>query len=248
MKPLVLRGFARSWPAIERWKDLQALADHLERGEEAGEQKLVPIEVGGNNYMDEGMERQQVVFGDYLRILDLMEKEDLQGNSFGTAQQSIPKMYLAQYDLREQYPDLGDDIEYDYLTREILSSCGRGEVQRVNFWVGPSFGCNSPMHRDPFHNFFVQIRGHKSLLLCPEKHADFLELYPPPQKNTSSLDFASCNANAEVLFRNIPEVSTLSMDLEAAVIAPGDAVYIPKGYFHHFASQGNSATISVNFW
>jgi len=233
---------------MQRWRDLEALAEYLEGGEEAGEQKLVPIEVGGNDYMDEGMERQHVMFGDYLRILDLMEKEGPLSDSFGTEQQSIPKMYLAQYDLREQYPELANDIEFDHLSREILSSCGRGEIQRVNFWIGPSSGCNSPMHRDPFHNIFVQMRGHKSLLLCPEEHAGSLNLYPPPQQNTSSLDFVSCNANAEVLFEKFPEISTASADLEAAVIAPGDAVYIPKGYFHHFASQGNLATMSVNFW
>mmetsp|Transcript_2942 Transcript_2942/g.5610 ORF Transcript_2942/g.5610 Transcript_2942/m.5610 type:complete len:265 (+) Transcript_2942:17-811(+) len=228
-KAVVLRGFARTWPALDRWDDLEVFAESVGDA-------TAPIEVGGS-YL--AAERQRIHLADYLMVLKQLE-EDVTGE----VKAQVPRMYLAQHDLISDVPSLSEDI---IVPAEIIGNCGKGHIQRTNFWIGPP-ECFSPMHKDPFHNLFVHMRGKKSVLLCPSLFSHCLDLHPPPQQNTSRLDFAACNGDADALFRAFPQLDEAGTEMETATLSPGDAIYIPKGCFHYFASEGSKATASVNFW
>ena len=63
------------------------------------------------------------------------------------------KYYLAQIPLREDFPELLDDID-------VPSYIDATKLGRVNLWYG--FGDNiTPLHYDYSHNFLAQVRGNK---------------------------------------------------------------------------------------
>jgi len=109
---------------------------------------LVPVEIG-SSYADKNCEKKLATFDSYLSLLDALEsnREETRRHLAGQ-----PQIYLAQHDLREEVPTIEDDIVFPHL----ISTIGKGDVLRTNFWIGPP-KCFSPLHRDPFHNFFVQV-------------------------------------------------------------------------------------------
>lgn len=253
MKAQVLRQFARrgTWKAIERWRDLQSLAERVGDA-------MVPLEVGGS-YDDPEVETQYAAFDSYLMVLHAIESgANLTGPAFdgGQGAGGSVQLYLAQHDAAEDAPELLEDLnEAD--AHAFLAQHGKGELYRRNFWIGPP-GNSSPMHCDPFHNLFVQLRGTKGVVLCPAAEAASLSLYPAHhrQKNTSRLDFGSAGVSGdgrdwcpEDAARRVEEaVPALAGKLWAETLAPGDALFLPRGVYHYFHAIGGESTFSVNYW
>lgn len=136
--PFILRGFALDWPAIQKWVTKDYLLKTTGRG------RIVPIEVGGDYRTDDWAQRfiSWEEFLDYLTAI----------SDTGMTTKEI--LYLAQYDLFKQFPDLRNDIivpDYVYTSLsppEYYSQyCPpKNEDQLVlNTWIGPS-NTASPAH------------------------------------------------------------------------------------------------------
>jgi hypothetical protein len=67
-----------------------------------------------------------------------------------------------------------------------VSSNGPGIIMR-NVWIGPAHTV-TPLHTDPHHNCFVQIRGFKYIRLYPADEADKLA---PMTKTTEGIDMSN---------------------------------------------------------
>merc|ERR1719422_2669872 len=63
--------------------------------------------------------------------------------------------YLAQHQLLDQVPALGQDI----LTPDYCYT-GNSDQPEVNVWIGPA-GTVSPAHTDNKHNVLCQVSGYK---------------------------------------------------------------------------------------
>lgn len=147
-------------------------------------------------------------------------------------------LYLAQHDL------VGDPGLAPILQRvhppPFRSLIDR--VDRVNVWLGPQ-GTVSPLHRDPYDNVLCQAVGVKSVALVGPAHAHAVRAYAESEsrvlRNTSRLDVPDPRhmasqepfANAEVL---------------QGVLRAGDALYVPRGWFHVIRAETSS--LSVSFW
>ncbi|CEH18739.1 Uncharacterized conserved protein, contains JmjC domain [Ceraceosorus bombacis] len=162
---------------------------------------------------------------------------------------------LVGYVAQQPLADLGQELDADCpsLPHVKQGAKGGGEDWGRNIWVGGA-GTFTPIHRDPYHNLFVQVVGHKRIHFFPPEAADLLHLNRTgTQTNTSRV------ASEAALLNGIPkdctETDSLSLAqaihkhaLKAAhvVLEPGDALYIPQGWFHCVASLSTSA--SVNSW
>jgi lysine-specific demethylase 8 len=125
--------------------------------------------------------------------------------------------------------------DYHGLVREIdLSALTVLPVFGVNLWLGN--GTRSGLHFDTADNFLVQIYGHKSAILIDRRYTASLRPFPDtPSK--SQLDLEEREGPASCL-ATIPNWR--------ATIGPGDALYIPRGWWHYLATPEPS--ISVNAW
>ena len=108
----------------------------------------------------------------------------------------------------------------------------------MNAWLGGR--TLSPLHRDPYDGLLVQLIGRKEVRLVPPGAEG---IYPcvRPQQNTSEVD-----AFAPDLERYPRFEARLSEGREAS-LEPGDALWVPKGWWHAVRAT-SAASFSVSFW
>jgi Cupin-like domain len=155
---------------------------------------------------------------DYHRTMSLSEFIELL--------ESGRSCYLAQTPL-SYFPELYNDLNTKALRL--------GIVFAVNVWVGNQ--TRSGLHYDNADNLFGQIYGRKRAQLVSPKYSRYL--YPfsdNPSKSQVDLDS--------------PDLERHPRCTEAEVwycdLGPGDALYMPRGWWHHIRCEHMS--LSVNCW
>ncbi|KAK5051981.1 hypothetical protein LTR84_002785 [Exophiala bonariae] len=153
------------------------------------------------------------------------------------------------------------------------SDAGDTDIQR-NIWFGPAWSI-SPLHHDPYHNILCQVVGTKYIRLYSPAHTNALlprpKNEPAPHTNgidhlqnaTGKLDEGQCLSET-IDMSNTSRVDVAAMELSPledwdevypgishipymdCIIHPGQALYIPVGWWHYVRSC--SVGISVSFW
>ncbi|KAK9687070.1 Lysine-specific demethylase 8 [Basidiobolus ranarum] len=183
---------------------------------------VVPVETGV--YTDANFEQTYLPLKDFIETYIEKKSEEKSGR-IG---------YLAQCQLFEKIPSLQQDFQLPEYSR-----AGRNDIYHTNGWFGPK-GTISPMHRDPYNNLFTQVLGRKYLRLYPASEQE--KLYPFNnlfQKNTSRITHLD-----NVDHVRYPKFQTAKY--QECILAPGEMLYIPKGYWHYVESLDTS--FSISFW
>lgn len=134
--------------------------------------------------------------------------------------------YLNQAPLHD-YPQLAEELE--------LSRLALGKIYALNLWLGAK--TRSGLHFDNADNLFGQMHGKKRVLMVSPAHSRYL--YPfadNPSKSQVDLE-------APDLERH-PKCSRA--EIWACELQPGDALFMPRGWWHHIASD--EVSISFNCW
>jgi Cupin-like domain len=240
-KPLVLRRMltttAKNRTALETFPRFdQYWRERLRDGTTTDCQ----VEVGGTYLKSENVE---IPFDQFLMYLELFEQrfgKSLETNPGGPS--NAPKqqdlVYLAQNDV---FPRLLDDVDLPTFCLQL----GQGKLYSSMIWIGP-YGCISPLHQDPLDNVLMQFVGTKKVYLCsPDSPVDAGA--HGNQRNTSSM-------NPEDHLLQLHQESANSGDDEKSPIIhfsygtlyPGDALFIPKQWFHYIRTIETS--VSLNTW
>ena len=155
---------------------------------------------------------------DHLRRMSLGEFVDQLPNN--------PGSYLAQARMN-RLSGLADDLA-------ISQVVGRPFLNE-NLWMGNA--TRSGLHFDEADNLLAQVYGVETATLVPP--GQFSCVYPRPELHTKSqVDPDDIDARAFPRFAQA--------DRYTATLHPGDALYIPRLWWHHLASDDIS--ISVNAW
>jgi len=211
--PVVIRGCLSDWGASSgprAWS-----VDRLVR---AAGPRTVPVEIGSSYTHQQWTQK-------LMTIREFAERYLSEGaEEIG---------YLAQHQLLEQVPELGDDIcipDYCYT--------GEEEDVDINTWIGPK-GTVSPLHTDPKHNLLSQVCGTKYVVLYPAGEGDNLYPHPSPLLfNTSQVDLQHPDLDQFPRFSECTGWHTL--------LRPGEMLYIPPRTWHFV--KGLSTSFSVSFW
>lgn len=253
--------------ALTNWSSPSKLKEHLKsrhyHNTSSPPPLVVPVEMG-SSYMDQS--KFQRVHLDLFEVLEFWSAESQKREEQkrgGNQQQDnqIPRLYIAQVDLND-IPCLSKDINPSP-PFEI-----KGSIYRVNIWMGGPHGSSSPCHHDPFQNVLIQVSGRKRVLLYPpQEHQALYPALGTVQKNTSLIDFDAVfpsNVDTDAIEKEkeeekeveINEKSLIQLKNQfplfppkggvAAYLSPGDALFIPKGWWHYCSSY--SSSISVNYW
>ena len=97
--------------------------------------------------------------------------------------------------------------------------------QGVSLWLGPA-GTVTPAHFDPHNVLLVQVEGEKTIRLAPRLHAALHD----------RLDGYYLSAPLDDVF--------MAKDLYEVRLTPGDALFIPVGWFHQVTAHSPSLTLS----
>ncbi|CAN8098397.1 unnamed protein product [Discula destructiva] len=179
------------------------------------------------------------------------------------------KLYVAQAPLNDLPQQLQDDLPVP----DIVKLAGKGDIYNSSIWLGlePIY---TPLHRDPNPNLFIQLRGKKLIRLLPpasgsQLYRDVLlrvgagqsgnprirgpEMMDGPE--TELLRKAVWDNGGLRAVRAPKDVPIAHQDLSrtqmrGAFLQPGDALFIPKGWWHSVISIGKEGALnaSVNWW
>jgi hypothetical protein len=107
----------------------------------------------------------------------------------------------------------------------------------TSLWIGPA-GTVTPLHHDTTNILFAQIHGRKRVeLVSPQETALLLDCTDPMHGFYSPVDLDALGAAAH------PALQQLLV--QQVVLGPGDALYIPAGWWHRVTSLDVSISFSL---
>ena len=245
-QPFIMTESLNHWPAFyERpWHDPAYL---LERT--FGGRRLVPIELG-RSYTDTGWGQSIMPFAEF------MDRYVLKASSDASDDGGNDIAYLAQHDLFAQVPSLRQDISIpDYCYTDPPSPeqgtplsfkppMPKLEEPLLNAWFGPA-GTVSPLHTDPYHNILCQVVGRKYVRLYSPFETP--RLYPR-SSNDGAVDMSNTSqVNAESIGNELGDFPLFQeANYVETVLEPGEALYIPIGWWHYVRAL--DVSFNVSFW
>ncbi|KAI9151651.1 hypothetical protein HJFPF1_08860 [Paramyrothecium foliicola] len=171
-------------------------------------------------------------------------------SSSSSGPQALMQLYIAQSLLS----DLPDALLKDLPTPDIVLHAGKGDVYSSSIWLGtePTY---TPLHRDPNPNLFCQLHSSKVLRLLPptlgEKLFFQVQARIRQQANSRIRNVQMMEGKErEELHRAVWQPDEPLEGLHEVAVQPGDALYIPKGWWHSVKSLGSGGGLnaSANWW
>lgn len=160
------------------------------------------------------------------------------------------QLYIAQSSLSELPEKLRDDLE----TPEVVLRAGRGDIYSSSIWLGtqPTY---TPLHRDPNPNLFCQLFGIKSVKLMHPSMGQALfykvqaKIGQQGNSHVRTTDMMQ-GAEREALHHAVWESPDEQERIYEVEVHPGDALFIPKGWWHSIKSigPGGQLNASANWW
>ncbi|TGO48035.1 hypothetical protein BCON_0254g00070 [Botryotinia convoluta] len=159
---------------------------------------------------------------------------------------SLP-LYIAQ----AQIADLPTELQRDLPTPKLVKEAGKGDVYDANIWMGISTSY-TPLHKDPNPNLFIQLVSKKRVRLFPP--AVGVGIYHNVQQSIGASGIASMRGEEmmegperSLLEDHVWGEKVIDQGFEVEV-GPGDALFIPKGWWHSIRSSESGINASVNWW
>lgn len=191
---------------------------------------------------------QQTVFHQISAPLGLLEMA-LEYNKLQPSDNRVKRLYIAQSQLNELPGALRDDLPLP----DIVMHAGKGDVYDSSLWLGlePTY---TPLHRDPNPNLFVQLLSSKTVRLLTPVLGQ--QLYAQIQSQLGSR--GNSRFRGPEMMQG-PERAALydaiwgsgpSANIYEAILEAGDALFIPKGWWHSVQSRFDDGRLnaSVNWW
>jgi len=142
--------------------------------------------------------------------------------------------FLSTFHLFDKFPDLKKHINYQNIKKNSI-------IYNLLSWIGPKSTITG-FHADWAENINIQIKGKKIFYLVSPKYNK--NMYPSgkfERFSTGSLvDLKSYDKNKFPLFE---ESEIIKVILEA-----GDAIYLPRGWWHYVESLEPSINVSIHYW
>lgn len=161
----------------------------------------------------------------------------------------LTQLYIAQSQIHELPSQLQDDLK----TPRLVQETGKGDVYGSSIWIGlePTF---TSLHRDPNPNLFLQLLNGKRVRLMPPSTGE--RLYHEVQ---TRLGLSGSSRIRGLEMMDGPERVMLSAavwgseaprDCVEAELDAGDALFIPKGWWHSVRSTRRDGRLnaSANWW
>ncbi|ELU06865.1 hypothetical protein CAPTEDRAFT_183371 [Capitella teleta] len=175
-----------------------------------------------------------------------MRRKEMKFNDFVALMQNPEqRRFYLQQPLNDT---VGPQVVKDFLqfnwdfAKEQQKRNGWGPLTSNLLLIGMA-GNVTPCHYDEQENLFAQVRGYKRVILFPPEQFSCLYPYPVhhPHDRQCQVDFENPDYERFPLFKDVAG--------QEAVLGPGDVLFLPMYWFHHFESLlDGGLTTSVTFW
>jgi len=234
--PCVIRNYAveQKWKLLDLCKTTAFLSH-----DDFGGSRVVPVEFGYPGHKDSSA-------AGVVRLSDFAKKYLNRSNkcdaNLNDSDDECKIAYVSQHCLFHHAPKLQQYITIPPLTFGKVTSEGA-----VNAWIGTR-ETRTSLHRDPYSNIFVQVSGFKYVRLYLNDQTE--NVYAEATMTTS--EHTEINAFQRSTIKDVenPDIKKFPKFANATfvdtILAPGDALFLPKGVWHYVRSLTTS--VSVNFW
>ena len=229
-QPVVLRGQVADWPMARAGRESpQALADCIRRFDRGAAVDVLeaPASTGGRLFYRDGLrgfnfERQRAQVGATLdRLLALAGEPE------------APRLFIESIPTDEYLPEFGASHTMPLLAASV----------RPRIWIGNAVTVQT--HYDLYYNIACVVGGRRRFtLFAPEQVAN---LYPGPLENTPAGTPLSMVPLHDPDLAKYPRFAAALRHAVSAELEPGDALYIPFGWWHHVQSLTPFNAL-VNYW
>lgn len=162
----------------------------------------------------------------------------------------IKQLYIAQSDIRTLPAPLSEDLPIP----GIVSRAGKGDIYSSSIWLGlqPTY---TPLHRDPNPNLFCQLVGSKAVRLLRPR--DGMSVFQDVRRKLGAAGNSRFRGpemmegpERDGLHHAVWVDPNSARETWQAVLSPGDALFIPRGWWHSVRSVGQEAELnaSANWW
>jgi len=229
-RPAVLRGRFRTWPAVDRgYEGPHAMADYLKALDNGRPTTVLEANARTRGHFAYGPDMQDFNFNrrqkpvsagldDLLRVLD---------------HPNPPYIYIQSTPTPEHLPGFAAQNPNPLLPPAIAP----------RIWI--SNASRAQIHNDNDHNIAVVAAGRRRFVLFPP--GQVVNLYIGPMEHTPSGRAISLASLEAPDFNRFPKLAEALKHAEVATLEPGDALYIPKYWWHHVQSL-TPFNVLVNYW
>lgn len=229
-RPAVLRGVAIDWPLVaaarqDTHRAMGMLAANA-TGTEAEVLRAEPEEEGRFHYRSDGRLLNFVRGRGNIPgiIADLREQENVERPHAVVAQGLIADRYVPAFSRAHPMPLVPPSAE-------------------PRLWIGNA--AKVATHNDPIENVGVVAAGRRRFTLFPPEAEPNLYMgpaHPTPAGTPISLVHATAPD-----FDRYPLYAEALKSAEEAELSPGDAIFIPRDWFHHVEAL-EKFNVLVNYW
>ena len=225
-RPVVLKGLVADWPAVAGGRSPESMTAYLkamDRGAPAPVMEA-PAHSGG-----------RFVYTDYLREFNFTKRqrgvsETLDLIAAHVGQADAPFVAMQMLPLHTHLPDFVRDNPFSLLPPQIMP----------RLWVGGPV--RTQTHNDRDHNIACVVAGRRRFLLFPPDQVN--NLYVGPLDNPPPLSLVDPEAPDYDRFPRFREAMAAA---SVAYLEPGDALFLPKYWWHHVTSLA-PYNVLVNYW
>lgn len=279
-KPLVLRGEAASFPAIKKWFETCRWTEKTLLSDDFNPTTMFPYEIMSTTDGVYDLASIIDTFHQYKNRQTGLERliNSMQRHANGSPEQEMrfirfqcpvellrwvlrglpweddktPKLYIAQANLSDV---LDAELLKDVPVPDLVKQSGKGDIYDSSLWMGlePTF---TPWHRDPNHNFFCQLRSTKAVRILPPNRGK--TLFTDVVAKADPSNQWSPQIRGEEMMKGVQRKALMDAvwggeapdTIQETVLQPGDALFLPKGWWHSLKSGGDDGELnaSVNWW
>jgi lysine-specific demethylase 8 len=177
----------------------------------------VSLEIGANNQNETNFVKQNL--STYIN--------SIKAGEFNTEKEPA---YLTLFNIFERYPELKQDIDLSIFTKFT-------QKNDVFAWIGPK-GTVTGFHYDSLNNILAQVMGKKLVVLVAPKFNKGMYVSEKFEYGaiSSQVDVNNYHQDKHPKFNDVEFLSV--------VLEPGDALFIPKKWWHYVRSLETSISIS----
>lgn len=177
----------------------------------------VSLEIGANNQNETNFVKQNL--STYIKSIKESELN-----------KEKEPAYLTLFNIFDRFPELKKDIDLSIFTQYTKKN-------DVFAWIGPK-GTVTGFHYDSLNNVLAQVMGKKLVILVSPKLSKNMYVSEKFEYGaiSSQVDLNNYNEAKHPKFKDVEFLSV--------VLEPGDALFIPKKWWHYVRSLETSISIS----
>ena len=229
-RPSVFRGLAQRWPAVVAGqKSAQQLGEYV---------KAFATKADVAYVITDPDVKGEFFFGETLKTRNFRIERapfvDIVDRLLALAEQATrPSLFIQSIPVNSALPGFSHDNAIAWLPPQVAP----------HVWIGN--GARVQPHFDLADNIAVAVAGKRRFTLFPPEQ--LANLYIGPLHQTLAGVPVSIADIEAPDFERFPRLAQALDAAEVADLEPGDALFIPYGWWHHVRSSGDMAML-VNYW